>query len=124
MYFTRSGIFLNNSETVKVFCSIQQHFISDIGVKFGIPNFPQSLDIGENSDRGISDFRISGQSLQNENCHNPRISHDIDMKFKPVTKLDKEKRVTVKKTSECRKCRKTVTSLFFFRFIVVNNRAF
>ena len=32
-------------------------------VKFDIPNTPQSPDIGQNSDRGISDFRISGQSL-------------------------------------------------------------
>ena len=38
-----------------------------ICAKFGIPNLPQSPDIGENSDEGISDFRISGQSLINKN---------------------------------------------------------
>ena len=32
----------------------------DIRAKFGIPNSPESLDIGQNSDGGISDFRISG----------------------------------------------------------------
>ena len=43
------------------FCSIQQYFIRDIRPKFGIPNLPQSLDIGQNSAGGISEFRISGQ---------------------------------------------------------------
>ena len=33
----------------------------------GIPNLPQSPDIGENSDEGISDFRISGQSRNRHN---------------------------------------------------------
>ena len=32
----------------------------DIRAKFGIPNSPESPDIGQNSDGGISDFRISG----------------------------------------------------------------
>ena len=31
--------------------------------KFGIYNSLQSSDIGKNSDRGISDFLISGQPL-------------------------------------------------------------
>ena len=39
---------------------------------------PQSPDNGQNSDKGISDFRISGQSLIKGNCHNSRISDDID----------------------------------------------
>ena len=43
----------------------------------------------QNSDRGISDFGISGQSLIKENCHNSRTSYDIDMKLGSVTKLDK-----------------------------------
>ena len=34
---------------------------------------------------GISDFRISGKSLINENCRNSRISHHIDMNLGPVT---------------------------------------
>ena len=49
----------------------------------------QSSDIGENSDRDISDFLISDQSLINENCPNSRIGNDIDMKLKPVTKINK-----------------------------------
>ena len=49
--------------------------------KFGIPNLLRSPDIGQNSDGGISDFRISGQSLIKENCHNYRTSDDIDMKL-------------------------------------------
>ena len=57
----------------------------------------QSLDIGQNSDGGISDFRISGQSLIKENCHNSRTSDDIDMKLRPVTKLDKRNKTTSKK---------------------------
>ena len=49
---------LDNSETVKAvtlpFCSIQKHFIRDFCTKFGIPNSPQSPDIGQNLDGGIS----------------------------------------------------------------------
>ena len=36
-----------------------------------------------------SDFRISGQSLIKENCHNSTTTDDIDMKLGPVTKLHK-----------------------------------
>ena len=57
----------------------------------------QSLDIGENSDRGISDFRISGQSLIKRNCHNSWTSDDIGMKRGPETKLDKRNKTTSKK---------------------------
>ena len=84
---------LDNSETVKAvtltFCSIQQLFIRDIHAKFGSPNSSQSPDIGQNSDWGISDFQISGQSCINENRHDSRTSDDIDIKLGPVTKLDK-----------------------------------
>ena len=52
------------------FCSIQLDFLRDIRAKFGIPNLLQSPDIGQNSDRGISNFKISGQSLIKENYHN------------------------------------------------------
>ena len=89
-----------NSEMVKAasleFCSIQQFFISDIRVKFGIPNVPQSLDNGQNSGKRISHFWISGQSLINENCHNSRTSHDIGIKVAPVTKLEKINMATSK----------------------------
>ena len=56
----------------------------------------QSLNIGKNSDGGISDFRISGHSLIKENCHNSRTSDDIDRKLGPVTKLDKRSKATSK----------------------------
>ena len=58
---------------------------------------PQSPDIGQNSEGGISDFQVSGQSLIKENCHNSRTSDDIDMKLGPVTKLDKGNKTTSKK---------------------------
>ena len=38
-------------------------FLLETSAKSGIPYSPQSLDIGKNSDGGISDFQISGQSL-------------------------------------------------------------
>ena len=56
-----------------------------------------SVQILDKIQTGISDFRISGQFFINENCHNSRTSHDINMKFGPVTKLDKKKTVTQKK---------------------------
>ena len=74
--------------------------VRDIRAKFGIPNSPQSPDIEKNSDGGISDFRISGQSLIKENGHNSRTSDDIDMKFGPVTKLDKRNKTTPKKIGD------------------------
>ena len=79
------------------FCSIQLHFIRDARAKFGIPYLSQSLDIGQNSDGGISDFRISGQSLIKRNCHNSWTSDDIDMELGPVTELDKKNKTTSKK---------------------------
>ena len=51
----------------------------DIHVKFDIPNLPQSLDVGQNSEGDKSDFQISGQSLIKDDCHNSRTSNDIDM---------------------------------------------
>ena len=71
--------------------------IREICAKVGIPNSRQSPDIGQNSDEGISDFRISGQSLIKVNCHNSRTSDGIDMKLGPVTKLDKRNKTTSKK---------------------------
>ena len=60
---------------------------------FNLSQFP---DIAQNSGRGISDFRISGQSLKRENCHNSRTSDDNDMKLRPVTKIDKENKTLLK----------------------------
>ena len=50
-------------------------------LKCGIPNLPQSSDIGQNSDGGISHYQISGRFLINKNFHNYRTSNDIDMKL-------------------------------------------
>ena len=46
----------------------------DILAKFGIRNSSQSLEIGQNSDGGISDFWISGQSHIKVNYQNSRTS--------------------------------------------------
>ena len=74
------------------FFSIQQNFIRYVRTKFDIPYLLQSQDFEQNSERGISDFRISRQSLIKRNSHNSRTSDDIDMKLGPVTKLDKRKK--------------------------------
>ena len=91
---------LNNSETVKAvtlaLCSIQWQFIRDVRTKFGILNSTQSPNIGPNSDRGISDFWISGQSLIKGNCHNSTTSDDVDMKLGRVTKLNKRNKINSK----------------------------
>ena len=62
-----------------------------------MPNLPQSPDIGQNSDRGISDFWISDESLIKVNFHNSKTSDDIDMKLGTVTKVDKRDKATSKK---------------------------
>ena len=59
-----------------------------------------SLQMLGKSQTGISDFRISGQSLIKENCQNYRTSHDIDMKLRPVTKIDKRNKTTSKNFDE------------------------
>ena len=63
------------------FHRIQLHFSRRIRDKCSIPNSPQSPDIGQNSDVGISDFRISGQFILKDNCHNSGSSYDIDIKL-------------------------------------------
>ena len=55
-----------------------------------------SLQI-QNSDGGISDFRISSESFMNESCHNSRTSNDIDMKRVSVSKHDNTNPETSKK---------------------------
>ena len=115
--FTPCWFSLNNSETLK-WCNhdILQHFVRDIYAKFGIPNLPQSPDIGQNPDKGISNFWISGRSLIKVNCHNCRTSDDIDIKFGPVTKLDKKNKIPSKNMT-LTSCQKIVTSLSFFGFL-------
>ena len=108
---------LNKSEVVKavilVFCSIHWLFIGDIHGKFWIPNLSQSPDTGPNSDESIYDFRISGQSLINENCGNSRTSNDVGMKLGPVTKLDKRNTATSKKLMMT-SCQQMSLSNFWF----------
>ena len=65
--------------------------------KFDIANSHQSPDIGQNSDGGISNFRISGQSLLKRNCYNFKTSDDIDMKHWTVTKRDERNKTTSKR---------------------------
>ena len=55
-----------------------------------------SLQI-QNSDGGISDFRISSESFMNGSCHNSRTSNDIDMKRVSVSKHDNTNTETSKK---------------------------
>ena len=66
---------------------------------------------------GISDFKISGQYLLNENYDNSRASDDINMKLRPITKLDKKNKTTPKKNLTIRLCRENVMSLSFFEFM-------
>ena len=111
--FTLCWFSLNNSEMLKWWNhDILQHFVRDIYAKFGIPNLPQSPDIGQNPDKGISNFWISGRSLIKVNCHNCRTSDDIDIKFGPVTKLDKRSKTTSENVY-----RQIVTSLSLFQFM-------
>ena len=92
---------LNNSETVKVatlaFCSIQLHLIRNIRAKFDIPYLPQSPDIEQKSDGGVSDFRISDQPFIKRSYHNSWTSDDIGMKLGQETKFDKRNKATSKK---------------------------
>ena len=60
----------------------------------------------------ISNFWIYGQFFVNENCHNCRTSHDIDIESRPVSKIDKRNTVTSKKLTMM-SCWQIVTSLFF-----------
>ena len=78
-----------------------------------ISNFPQSPDIGQNSDRGISDFQIFGQSLIKENCLNSRSGININMKLGPVTKLNKRNTATSKKLTMPAKSDVIVSFLFY-----------
>ena len=78
-------------------------FTRDVCAKFDIHNSPQSPGIGQNSDGGNSNFRISGLSLIKRNCRNSRTSDDIDKRLGPVTKLDKRNKTTSKKKKKKKK---------------------
>ena len=87
-----------------------------ICTKFGICHSPQSPDIGQNSDSGISYFGISGQSFIKENCHNSRGGNDIDKKLRPVSKLNKRNKAMSKKLATV-SCQQFVNSLSFFQIM-------
>ena len=78
----------NNSET-----------FSNISLERFVPNSPQSPYIRQSQTRewGISDFRIFGQYLIKEDCHNSRTSNDICVKLRPLTERDKRNTTTSKK---------------------------
>ena len=61
---------------------------------------PESPDVGQNSNWGISYFRISGKLRINQNSPNSRISNGIDVKRGPVIKLDKRNTATTKKLTD------------------------
>ena len=71
--------------------------IRAINTNWGIIAYKFKINLTLNSDRGISDFQISGQSLIKENYQNSRTSDNIDMELGPVTKTEKRKKTTSKK---------------------------
>ena len=96
---------LNISETVK---TVTCHFaaFSNFSLETLVPNLVSltrpSLQVSDkNQDKGISNFCIFGESLTNKNCHNFRTSNDINMKLRPVTKLDKGNTAKSKKLPWC-----------------------
>ena len=84
---------------ILAFYSMQWFFFEETPAKFGIPNSSQSPDIGQNSDVSISNLWISGQLLINENCRNSGNNTNIQMKLRPITKLDKRNTATLKKVN-------------------------
>ena len=75
-------------------------FLTQKRSTFGVPNSSQSPDIGQSPDGGISDFRVSGQSLIKENCNNSRTSDNIDMKLGLVTTFDKRNKILSKNIND------------------------
>lgn len=72
----------------------------------------RKTNMGQNSDRGISNFQISDKSLINKNCHNLRTSNNIGIKLGSVTELDKENKTASKKLMVT-SCWQILTSSFF-----------
>ena len=56
---------------------------------------------------------VLGQSFINLSCNNSKISHIIDMKFGPVTKLERQKTATSKKLTIASCCQIMTSSSFF-----------
>ena len=59
--------------------------------------FYETIVCVQKSDGGISDFRISGQSLILGNCHNSRTVMILTTKLGPVTKLDERNKTMSEK---------------------------
>ena len=78
------------------------------------PLLASSPDIGQMSDRCISNFQISGQYFWDKSC---RTSHDIDIKLGPVTKLGKRSLVMAKKIDSDRISKKCSTVTFFLIYV-------
>ena len=76
----------------------------------------QSSDIGQNSDGGISDFRISADQSPIKKIVNSRTSNDINMKLEPVTKIDSRTKTTLKNLTVT-PGREILTSLLFFQIM-------
>ena len=106
---------LNNSEAVKPVTLAFWSILTSVPNLISLTH-PRPQDIGQNSDRGISDFRISGQSLIKETYHNSRTSEYIVMKLAPVTNLDKRNKATSKRLT-ITSFLQIVTSLSFFQFM-------
>ena len=74
--------------------------IRDTSANFGIRDWLQSPDIGQNSSKDLFSFQNSGHFLNknfaSKNCHYSRVSNDIDMKLGPLSKLGKKNMMTSK----------------------------
>ena len=98
--FTPLLFSLNNSETVKAvtlaFCTFSNFLLETFAPNLVSLTCP-SLQILRRTQTGvfpISGFLVSKRKLFNENS---RTSHDIDMKLRPVAKLDKRNTETSNK---------------------------
>ena len=77
-------------------------------------NFAQSLHIGQNSDEGISNSRIFGQSFIKKNCHNSRIKNSMELHDMKVTEIDKRNKALSKKIDDDVMSANSVAIVIFF----------
>ena len=90
------------------------NFSLDIHTKIDIHNLPKSADIGQNSDKGIFDFHIPGQTPCKQKV--VIVNNNINMKLGTVTKFDKEN-TTMSKRLPVMLCYKIMNSFSFFQFM-------
>ena len=88
------------------------NFSLDIHTKIDIHNLPKSADIGQNSDKGIFDFHISGQTP----CKQKIVIVNNNIRLGTVTKFDKEN-TTMSKRLPVMLCYKIMNSFSFFQFM-------